>query len=207
MELEYLGANCIKLSSKKKTFIVDDNLSKFGLKSPAKNDHVMLFTSTDLGRNVEKNNFVIDSPGEYEVANVSITGIPTKNLLNPEADNTVFRFVVDDVRVVIVGNSSPELSDDELEAIGTVDILLIPVGGGGVTLDGINALKVIKAIEPKVVVPTYYSEKGIKYSKELLDLDHALKEIGMELTDTVEKFKLKNMNFSDAMQFIALKRQ
>ncbi len=207
MELEYLGANCIKLSSKKKTFIVDDNLSKFGLKSPAKNDHVMLFTSTDLGRNVEKNNFVIDSPGEYEVANVSITGIPTKNLLNPEADNTVFRFVVDDVRVVIVGNSSPELSDDELEAIGTVDILLIPVGGGGVTLDGINALKVIKAIEPKVVVPTYYSEKGINYSKELLDLDHALKEIGMELTDTVEKFKLKNMNFSDAMQFIALKRQ
>lgn len=206
MELEYFGGNCVRLSTKQGNFVVDDNLAELGLKSIAKAGDVRLYTKQNSHESGDDH--IFDSPGEYEVANVSIQGTAAQGFSDEDKtrNNVIYRFVVDDTRIVVVGSINPDLTDDELEAIGTVDILFVPVGGGGVTLGGVNALKIIKKIEPKVVVPTYYSEKGVKYEPGLLDLDAALKELAMEPTETVEKLKLKGRDFTDTTQLIVVKR-
>ncbi len=206
MDLEYYGANCIKLNTKKQSFVVDDTLESVGLKPATKPGDVRLYTSTQNGASPD--GFVIDSPGEYEVSNVSIQGISAKSF-NAESnqESVIYKIATEDIRIVFAGSINSDLSDDELEAIGTVDVLFIPIGGGGVTLDGVNALKIIKKIEPKIVVPTYYAEKGVKYEAGLLDLTEALKEVGMEPAETLGKLKLKNLSFTDTTRLIVLERQ
>jgi L-ascorbate metabolism protein UlaG (beta-lactamase superfamily) len=82
--------------------------------------------------------------------------------------------------------------------------LAIPVGGSGYTLDPVGALTVIKEIEPKLVIPTHYADKAVKYEVPQVDLDHALKELAMEPKETVAKLKLKSGELSDVMQLVVL---
>ena len=100
-----------------------------------------------------------------------------------------------------------DLTDDELEAIGTIDVLIIPIGGNGYTLDGAGALKVIRKIEPNVVIPTHYADKKIKYPVEQQDLETALKGLAMEPKETVAKLKLKPADLTENTQLIVLERQ
>lgn len=207
MELEYLGGNCIKLTTKKGTFLIDENdLAKLGQKAPSKAPTVSMYTTKADGSSAAE--FIIDSPGEYEISDVSVQGIAARGL-NEEGGkmNTIYRLVVDDTRIAIVGNVSSDLNDDQLEAIGTVDILFVPVGGAGVALDGLGALKLIRKIEPKVVIPTYYADKGLKYDPTPLSLEEAIKSLSMEPAETLDKFKLKGHTFTDSTQLIVLNRQ
>ncbi len=207
MELEYFGGNCVRISTKHGNFITDDNLTELGLKSIAKPGDVKLFTTPQPEEKWDGH--IFDAPGEYEVSNVSIQGTAAQGF-SDEANtynNVIYRLVIDDTRIAVVGSVNSDLTDDELEAIGTVDILCIPIGGGGITPDGINALKIIKKIEPKLVVPTYYAEKGVTYEAGLLDLDASLKELSMEPVETVDKLKLKGRDFTDTTQLIVIKRQ
>lgn len=208
MELEYLGGNCIKLTTKKGTFLIDEgDLVKLGQKAPAKAPSVSLCTTVPDAKSSAE--FVIDSPGEYEISDVSVQGIAARGLNDESGSktNTIYRLVVDDVRIVIAGNVSPELSDSQLEAIGTVDILFVPVGGAGVALDGLGALKLIRKIEPKMVIPTYYADKGLKYDPIPVSLEEALKAISMEPTETLDKLKLKGHAFAEVTQLVVLNRQ
>jgi hypothetical protein len=85
--------------------------------------------------------------------------------------------------------------------------MFVPVGGSGVTLDGVGALKLIKKIEPKIVVPTYYADRGLKYSPAPIDLATALKELSMEPSETLDKLKIKGREIGDTTQLIVLNRQ
>src|SRR5690606_31480754 len=90
--------------------------------------------------------FTIASPGEYEVADVSVQGIAARSHMDEEGKTsaTIYRLLVDGIRVAVLGHIYPALNDEQLEAIGTVDIMFIPVGGNGYTLDSIGAQKLIK---------------------------------------------------------------
>ncbi len=208
MELEYLGANCIKITTKKATFLVDDNsLEKIGAKLPPKTPQVRLYsTSQEKPGDAE---FVFDSPGEYEVYDVSIQGIAAQGFADPVGAKsaTIFRLVVDDIRIGIVGNISSEVNDDQLESIGTIDVMVVPVGGSGITLDGVGALKLIKKIEPKIVIPIYYADKGLRYEVPPMELETALKDLSMEITEKQDKLKLKGKDFPEITQLYILNRQ
>src|SRR5206468_745538 len=97
---------------------------------------------------------------------------------------TMFKLIIGDTNVLVTGHIYPELTDQQLEAIGMIDILLVPVGGNGYTVDPIGALKLIKAIEPKMVIPTHYAEKSLNLPVPQQDLTNALKELGMEPKET-----------------------
>src|SRR5690606_35815909 len=88
----------------------------------------------------------------------------------------------------IAGN----LSEDQLEAIGVVDIGIVPVGGGGYTLDGVNAARLIRQIDPKVVVPVHYADSGVSYEVPQDDLKLFTDELGAPV-ETVDKYKVKSM--------------
>ena len=87
-----------------------------------------------------------------------------------------------------------------------VDVLVVPVGGNGYTVDPVGALKLIKAIEPKLVVPTHYADKALKYPVPQQDLAAALKELAMETKETVAKLKLKPAELTDVTQLIVLEK-
>jgi L-ascorbate metabolism protein UlaG (beta-lactamase superfamily) len=119
---------------------------------------------------------------------------------------TMFKLVVGDQSVLITGHIYPELSEGQLEVIGMVDLLFVPVGGNGYTVDPIGALKLIKEIEPKLVVPTHYNDKALKFPVPQQELAQALQELAMEPKETVAKLKLKPTDLTDLTQLIILEK-
>lgn len=207
MEFQYFGGNCIRISSKKAVIVIDDNMAELGQKSITKSGDIAIFTQSH-GTPAAEVKVVIDQPGEYEVSDISVQGIAAQaHIDEPNQHNaTMFRITAGDIKVAIVGHIYPELSEAQLESLGMVDVLLIPVGGNGYTLDGIGALKIIKKIEPKIVIPTHYDEPGFNFPVPQQPLSEALKALAMEPKETVPKLKLKAGEVSDVMQLVILEK-
>ena len=207
MELHYYGANCVRIAGKKATVTIDDNLADVGLKSVTRPGDIVLF-SGEHKEAPKDTKLVIDQPGEYEVSDVSIQGIAARSHMDEAGKHsaTMFKIIADDVRIAIVGHVYPELNDKQLEAIGTIDILIIPIGGNGYTLDPVGALKIIKKIEPKLVIPTHYADKAVKYEVPQQELEIAIKELAMEPKETIAKLKLKQIELTDNTQLVVLER-
>lgn len=209
MQIEYFGGNCVRVSAKKVAIVVDDNLEELGSKSITKPDNIGVITNASIIKNVPKSQFTVDRPGEYEISDVSIQGIATRaHMDEPEQKNAVIvRLVVDDIKIGILGHVYPELSEEQLEALGMIDILVVPVGGNGYTLDSVGALKLIKKISPKIVVPTHYADNKLKYEVPPAPLSEALKGLSMEPADTLDVLKLKGRDFDEGTKLIILNRQ
>lgn len=207
MELQYYGANCLRLSAKKAQIVVDDNLAKVGLKPVTKPTDISLRTNRDIPE-AEQAAFKADMPGEYEVSGMVIRGIAARGHMDEEGKNNavIYTIEADDTKVVVLGHIYPELSEAQLEQIGMVDVAVVPVGGNGYTLDGVGALKVIKQIEPRVVIPTHYDDKSIKYEVPQAGLADAIKNLGMEVTETLAKYKIKPSELSDTTRLIVLEK-
>ena len=207
MELSFYGANCVRITTKKAQIVVDDNLDKLGLKSITKETDISLRTHS--GVPAHRAHFTADMPGEYEVSGVVIHGIAARAHMGGEGENntTIYTITADDMRIAVLGHIYPDLREDQLEAIGHVDIAIVPVGNNGYTLDGVGALQVIKKIEPKVVIPTHYADKAIKYEVEQVDLSESLKNLGMEPSETLEKYKPNRAEWTDTAKLIVLNRQ
>lgn len=207
MDLQYYGGNCVVLSNKGVRLVIDDNLADLGLKSVTKPDDVALFTGVHSVPTVQTK-LVIDGPGEYEVSASSIIGIGARGHMDPEKtlSATMYKVMTDDASYLFTGHIFPDLSDDQLEMIGMVDVLVIPVGGNGFTLDPVGALQVIKKVEPKVVIPTHYSDGHERYPVEQQTLEQALQNLGMEAGDPVAKFHYKPQEATNTTQLVILSR-
>lgn len=193
MELTYKGANCIVLTTKKAQVVIDDNLAQLGQKSVSAKANVALFTSPMLKTENKSEAFVIDGPGEYEISEVSVIGVPTRAHMDEDGAHTatIYRLTAASTNVAVLGHIYPDLSEEQLEKIGMVDVLIIPVGGNGYTLDATGAAKIIKKIEPKIVIPTHYSQSGINYEVPQNDLEAFTKELGVT-AEKNDKVKIKS---------------
>lgn len=209
MEFQYYGGNCIKITTKNAVFIIDDNLKTLGVKSITKPDNVAMFTTLPATNSDAR--LVITDPGEYEVSGVSIFGIAARAHMDEAGKKTatIYKLQYDDTKVCILGHVYPDLTEDQLEEIGIVDILITPVGGHGYTLDGVGALTLIKKIEPKIVIPTHYDDKTLSYEVPQSSMEDALKNMAMEQkNEALAKFKPKPADYSaETTQLIILERQ
>lgn len=193
-DLEYKGGNTVIFSSKKVSITVDPKLSVVGLKDVKTKDEVELATETRFSINNPEARIIIDSPGEYEVGDFTIHGIAaTRHIDTPEQEklSTVYRLECGDVKVAVLGNIDTKLDEDQLEAIGVVDILIIPVGGGGYTLDATSAAALTRSIEPKAVVPVHYADSALKYEVPQDELATFVSELGAPV-ETSAKYKVKS---------------
>lgn len=208
MEIIFHGANCISLSIKKATITVDDNLEELGQQSVTKKGDIALFTGVH-GKLSTEPKITINQPGEYEVSDTSIQGIAARAHTDEEGKQTavMYKIVGEDIRIAVVGHIYPELNEHQLEALGAIDVLIIPVGGNGYTLDSVGALNIIKEIEPKIIIPTHYADKSIKYEVPQQPIEEAIKGLAMEPKETLPKLKLKTTEISDIAQLIVLERQ
>jgi len=193
-EIEYKGGNTIILTTKKATVVADPKLSVVGLKDVAIKDAVEIATEPRFATNGTDAKLLIEGPGEYGVADFDIRGIAAQRHLDTESQpllDTVYRIEIGDVRIGLLGNIYEKLSDDQLEELGPLDILIVPVGGNGYTLDATGAANLVRKIIPKVVVPIHYSDKDLKYEVAQNDLDDFIKDLGAPV-ETVAKYKAKS---------------
>ncbi len=207
MDVQFYGANCVVISGKQIRLIVDDNLAGLGAKSMSREGDIALFTHAASKPNSQAK-IAIDEPGEYEVSGVSVYGIGARAHMDEEGQKTatMYKLIIDDTSILITGHIYPELSDDQLEAIGMVDVMFVPVGGNGYTLDGIGALKLIKKVEPKLVVPTHYDDAALQFPVPQQPLDQCLKTLAMEPKETTPKLKLKSAELGDVTQLVVIEK-
>lgn len=206
MDLQFHGANCITISSKKARLVIDDNLAELGAKSVTKEGDIVLFTGTHGEPAGAK--LLIDQPGEYEASGASIYGIAAQGNLDTDDQKTktIYKVAIENLNILIVGHILPELSDAQLEAIGMVDVMFVPIGGYGFTMDGVGALKLVKKIEPKLIIPTYYEDASLKFEVPALSLEEGLKALAMEPKETVQRLRLKPGDLGESTQLIVLER-
>lgn len=206
MEIRYFGANCVRLLDKKVTLTIDDNLKQIGLKPAAKEQDIILCTNNIIDQN-KNGRFIVNGPGEYELSGVSIIGIPTQVHIDKDGQNaTMYSIKIDNFNIVVIGHVAANLTDEQLETLGMIDVLIIPVGDSGYTLDASEAVSIIKKIEPKVVIPTHFADKDIKYEVPQTDLKQFLETIGTSEPETTEIFTLKEKELGDKTRIVVLKR-
>lgn len=206
MEIEYKGANCVVITTKKATLTVDPKLSAVGLKDITPKDAIVLATQSEFG--IKNDAVAIDRPGEYEVNNITVVGVPAKRLIDHEDVKraTMYRIATGEVSIAVIGHVVTPLTEEQLEALGVVDVVIIPVGGNGYTLDAHQAVAAVRQLDPKVVIPTHFDDKGVKYEVSQMELEPFLKELGAGPHETMPKWKVKNGIIPDALQVIELTR-
>ena len=137
----------------------------------------------------EREPFVINGPGDYEIKDIFIKGLLSHSLISEKNYiNTIYSLSVDNIDILFLGAlSEGELSKESREALNSPDILFIPVGGKGM-LDAKMAAKLASSLEPKLIIPMDYDETTLKAF---------LKEIGEEKAEVVDKLTLKRKDLEN----------
>lgn len=193
-DVEYRGGNAVVLSTKKTTLMVDPRLSLFGLKDIKTKDEVELATESRFVVENSEARTIIDQPGEYEVGDFTIKGIAaTRHIDKPDDEqlSTIYRIECGDVKVALIGNIAPKLTDEQLETLGMIDIVILPVGGNGYTLDAVSAVAIVRQTEPKLVIPVHYADSGLSYEVPQDSVEVFEKELGAPVEKLV-KLKVKS---------------
>ncbi len=197
MTLNYYGLSCFRLSSTSHdvSALIDPFDQSSGWKMPRLSADLVLFSGASGSDGAIKGKdgspaFTISSPGEYEVKNIFVYGVDAllKNQKGKSPEHaTLFVLAIDDVFVGHLGGLDRTLTEKELDQLGRIDILLLPVGGGS-ALDPQTALNVIGQIEPRIVVPMAYKLPGLK--ADLRPVEDFLKEYGTKDLQHEEKLKV-----------------
>jgi len=205
MDFEYKGGNCVVISSKQATIVIDGKLSPLGLKDVVVKDEIEVATQPEFA--TRECRVSVDMPGEYEVSNVSVLGIPAARMLDYDGSEkaTIYRLSFADLTVAVLGHIAMPLSDDQLERLGVVDVLIVPVGGGGYTLDAHHAVEAVHKVDPKVVIPTHFADSKLKYDVPQDELTPFISELAAA-HETTAKWKVKNGSLPETLTVIELTR-
>ena len=193
-DIKYKGANAVVITTKKSTAVIDPNLTIVGGKDVPVKDAVEIATEDRFIASGQSEQLLIEGPGEYEVGDFSVRGIAAQRHIDTPQDEkktTMYRIEVGDVRLAVLGNIAPKLTEDQQEAIGVIDILILPVGGGGYTLDATSAATIVRQLEPKAVIPTHYADDALKYEVPQDSVDVFTKELGVSV-ESLAKMKVKS---------------
>jgi len=210
MEITWYGHSCFRLTERGMASVVTDPFDSevVGYEPLRLKADIVTVSHEASGHNfisaVKGSSHRIAGPGEFEIGGVFITGVQTdtngkKNVEKPR--NTLYVFDYDGLNVAHLGDLSQVPSQSEVEALGTVQIALVPVGGG----NGLNAAKaaeVISLLEPNIVIPMHY---GLEACKIQLDpLSKFLKEMGLTATDAVPSLKISRSGLPDETKVVVL---
>lgn len=184
MEITWYGHSCFRIMERGMASVVTDPYDHEVIGySPLKLKADIVSISHDApGHNfvsaVRGNPFLITGPGEYETGGVFITAVQTDGRGMKKSDqprNTLYVFDYDSVTVAHLGDLRSVPSQTDIEALGQVDVALVPVGGGG-GLTAAKAAEIVSMLEPGIVVPMHFSTPDS--TLKLAPLSKFLKEMG-----------------------------
>ncbi len=219
MEITYLGHSCFKLKSKSGLVVfIDPFKSSMVGETLAKDVADMLLISHDHEDHNERSvitgavnrekTFVIASEGEYEIAGILVAALKTyHDKVNGEerGKNLIFSIVMDGLNIVHLGDLGHKLSSGQIEKLGSVDVLLVPVGGE-FTIDSETAIDIVKDISPSYVVPMHYrTDKSSEGLSKLEPLSKFLEKNKYPVTsESVHKIKIEQSNLPDDTQVLLM---
>ena len=194
MTISWFGQSCFRIEAKEGSILTDPFSKDIGLKPPKIKDDLVLVSHNHYDHNniedVGPETFIIKNPGEYEKNGIAVLGINSyhdKTEGKERGSNTIYVIKAEDMTVCHLGDLGQEkLDEKQVEEIGDVDILMIPVGGS-YTINYKEALEVISQIEPKIVIPMHYKIKDLNIDIE--SADKFVKELGLT-PEKVDKFKI-----------------
>lgn len=216
MLITYHGHATFKLKGKKGSLVTDPYADYVGFSIPKLTADIVTVSHQHEDHNAvakvatssrRERPFIIDKPGEYEVGGISVFGISTFHDANggvERGQNFVFTTLIDGVRVCHLGDLGHDLTPDQIDAIGPVDVLLVPVGGV-YSLDPVGAVKAIRAIEPGIAIPMHYktSKHEEKVFGDLKTLQDFLMEYGVSPTP-VAKLDVAAGRVSEETEIVVL---
>lgn len=194
MNIQWFGQSCFRFEAKEGSVLIDPFSKEIGLRPPKIKDDIVLVTHKHYDHsNVEdlsEGSFLIDTPGEYERKGIYIRGILSyhdKSNGTERGLNTIYIIKAEDMVICHLGDlGQDKFNDHQVEEIGDVDVLMIPVGGK-YTIDYKDAKEIISQIEPKIIIPMHYRVKDLN-----IDIDGPekfIKELGLT-PEKVDKLKI-----------------
>jgi L-ascorbate metabolism protein UlaG (beta-lactamase superfamily) len=193
LDVTWLGHGCFRLRGRSAAVVTDPFPPSIGLKLPKLDADLVTISHEHENHSyvqAMRDAYEIRGPGEYEVAGVSVIGVPTFHDAQKGAKhgrNTVYLIEIDDVRVCHLGDLGHALDDAEAEAISSPDVLLVPVGGH-TAINAAQAAEIVRQLEPRYVVPMHYAIPGLKL--ELDPLDRFLKEMAVTASEPQPKLSV-----------------
>ena len=214
-KITWAGQSCFQISVSNSRehsadIVIDPFDESIGLKLPNFSADIVLVSHEHKDHNnikgVKGTPFLIAGPGEYEVKEVFVKGIPS---FHDESDgkerglNTIYLIDAEGIRFCHLGDiGQKQLTDEQLEKLDVVDVLMIPVGGK-YTISSSEASKIIGQIEPKIVIPMHYGLPKLK--DELEDVAKFLKTMGKNSVTPQDKFVVKTSTLpKDGMEIVVL---
>lgn len=212
MDIYWYGQACFKLKGKNAIVVVDPYDPNFiGLKPPRDLEADVVLATHD---HKDHNNFSlvsgspvkIQGPGEYEVKGVAINGVGVFHDQESGAQrgkNTIYNIEIDGLNVVHVGDLGHVLTEEQVQAVGSCDILLIPVGSV-YTIDGKLASEVVAQLEPRIIIPMHYLLPGLIVNLE--GVEKFLKEMGVENVTPINKLSVTKEKLPEEPQVVLLSK-
>lgn len=202
MYITWYGQSSFKLQDKEVTVLLDPYSSRqAGLRGPNFKAEIILLSNKEAAEQARKDikeGFLINSPGEYEIRGVFILGIKTKE------NKVIYQIEIDDIKIGYLAEINKSLTDEEVEKLNGLDVLIIPIGNRKRMLSAEEAVKIIREIEPKIVIPACYQIPNLKI--QLDPLSRFLKEMGVKSIETLDKIRLiKKDLVKKEMEIVALK--
>ena len=194
MDVTWLGHGCFRLRGRSAAVVTDPYPPAIGLKLQRLDADLVTISHEHENHNYTqavREAYEIRGPGEYEVAGVSVIGLPTFHDDEKGARygrNTVYLFEIDDLRVCHLGDLGHKLDDVEAEAVTSADVLLVPVGGH-TAMNASQAAEVVRHLEPRFVVPMHYAIPGLKITLD--PIERFLKEMGLTTAEPQPKLSVQ----------------
>jgi L-ascorbate metabolism protein UlaG (beta-lactamase superfamily) len=203
MVINWYGEGCFKIQSGQLTMLTDPFGPETGITPPRFKADVVLYTKQELGRSGDATN-EITGPGEYELKDVEITGWQTG--AEEKSLRAAYLLKIDGMRLALFGHleKAPEMS--LLENIGAPDILIIPAGGAPF-ISQEAAAKLVKQMNPKIVLASFFKIPGLKRKAD--GVSEFLKELGQEKTakgggEPAEKLMVKKKDLPQRTEVVVL---
>ncbi|MFL2639824.1 MAG: MBL fold metallo-hydrolase [Dehalococcoidia bacterium] len=166
MEIAFHGNSHFTLKGKNGSLETNPNNSTLDTKS-----NVVTFSEMTEDTTIQNTSETktIYRPGEYEVVSIMVKALQAR-LDDPKTGekNIIYSITVDDVNLCHLGKLNRALTPAEINELGEINVLLIPVGGEGTLTSG-DAAKTISALSPKLVVPMSYADNDISKSTAMKD--------------------------------------
>ena len=208
MDISWLGHSCFRIKGSHATVITDPYSPSLGYSLGKPTARIVTVSHQHSGHSyvqgISGEPRLVIRPGEYEISDVLIIGIATFHDADrgrQRGENTIYLMEVDEILVCHLGDLGHVLTAEQVEEIGNVDVLLLPVGGVS-TINAPMAAEVVRQLEPKVVVPMHYKTSAL--SRELEPVERFLKEIGAEQVEPQPKLSLTKSSLPASTQVFLL---
>lgn len=175
MRIIWHGHSCFEVRDGIVVVIDPHDGKSIGIKTPALKADLVLVSHEHFDHNctriVKGEHQIVREPGERVEKGVPILGLPAYHdaeLGGKRGKDTIFKFEMDGISFCHCGDLGHILRDEQVEQLGRIDVLFVPVGGV-FTIDAAQAHHIVQQLKPMIVIPMHFRIGGLSLSIHTVD--------------------------------------